>query len=112
VRLSIDDFGVGYSSLSQLRDLPFSELKVDRSFVNGIARDPSLQAILGACLAMARQLGLETVAEGVEEREDWEFLRGSGCQFAQGYFIARPMAGEQLEGWFESWQARRDELSS
>jgi EAL domain-containing protein (putative c-di-GMP-specific phosphodiesterase class I)/CheY-like chemotaxis protein len=110
VRLSIDDFGVGYSSLSQLRDLPFNELKVDRSFVDGIARDPSLQAILGACLAMARQLGLETVAEGVEEREDWDFLRRSGCELAQGYFIARPMAGEALPGWFESWQARRREL--
>jgi EAL domain-containing protein (putative c-di-GMP-specific phosphodiesterase class I)/DNA-binding NarL/FixJ family response regulator len=110
VRLSIDDFGVGYSSLSQLRDLPFSELKVDRSFVNGVARDAHLQAILGACLALARQLGLSTVAEGVEEREDWDFLRQSGCELAQGYFVARPMAVEDFESWMTKWQARREEL--
>lgn len=86
VRLSIDDFGIGYSSLAQLRDVPFDELKIDRSFVHRAARDPSLRAILEASLGLARQLGLTTVAEGIEEREDWDFLRASGCNMAQGYF--------------------------
>lgn len=86
VRLSIDDFGTGYSSLAQLRDVPFDELKIDRSFVHRAAQDSSLRVILEASLAMARQLGLKTVAEGIEERADWDLLRAAGCDMAQGYF--------------------------
>jgi EAL domain-containing protein (putative c-di-GMP-specific phosphodiesterase class I) len=112
VRLSIDDFGIGYSTLAQLRDVPFDELKIDRSFVHGSAQDPSLRAILEASLGLARQLGLTTVAEGIEEREDWDFLRASGCDLAQGYFVAKPMAGEDLIDWIGSWQERRPHLTS
>ena len=110
IGLSIDDFGTGHSSLAQLRDIPFTELKVDRSFVHGACTDPSLRAILEASLGMARQLGMRTVAEGVENREDWEFLRGCACDLAQGYFIARPMPAEQFSGWMEEWEMRRVEL--
>jgi EAL domain-containing protein (putative c-di-GMP-specific phosphodiesterase class I) len=96
IGLSIDDFGTGHSSLAQLRDVPFDELKIDRSFVHGAASNRSQRAILEASLAMARELGLKTVAEGVEDREDWEYLRKAGCDMVQGYFIAKPMPPENL----------------
>ncbi|MEO5343360.1 MAG: EAL domain-containing protein [Gammaproteobacteria bacterium SHHR-1] len=108
--LSIDDFGTGHSSLSQLRDLPFDQLKVDRSFVHGARHDPTKQAIYEASLRMGQQIGMEVVGEGVEDREDWDFLRNSGCHIAQGYFIARPMPAEQLIDWHRDWcQRLRDE---
>ncbi|MCC7487066.1 MAG: EAL domain-containing response regulator [Burkholderiales bacterium] len=110
VDLSIDDFGTGHSSLAQLRDLPFGELKVDRGFVHGAWRDASLRAIVEASLRMARELGMKTVAEGVEDRADWDFLRAAGCNAAQGYFIARPMAADALAGWMAQWAQRRGEL--
>ncbi|MBL0141122.1 MAG: EAL domain-containing response regulator [Betaproteobacteria bacterium] len=110
IGLSIDDFGMGHSSLAQLRDIPFTELKVDRSFVHGACRDASLRAIFEASLAMARQLGMRSVAEGVENREDWDFLRGCGCDLAQGYFIGVPMPGEELDRWMLGWGKRRAEL--
>lgn len=110
VRLSIDDFGTGYSCLAQLRDLPFDELKIDRGFVHRATRTPSLRAILDASLGLARELGLRTVAEGVEEREDWDLLRAAGCDMAQGYFIAKPMPVEQVDGWLAQWEAQRATL--
>lgn len=110
IGLSIDDFGTGHSSLAQLRDIPFDELKIDRSFVHGAHSDPSLRAIFAASLGMARQLGMKTVAEGVEDRADWNFLRAIGCDQAQGYFIARPMLATTLAKWMEEWEIRRHEL--
>lgn len=106
IGLSIDDFGTGHSSLAQLRDFPFDELKIDRSFTHGAADDPELRAIVEATLSMAAQLGMKSVAEGVEDRRDWDHLRASGCDVAQGYFIARPMPGESLPVWHEGWQER------
>ncbi len=107
VGLSIDDFGTGHSSLAQLRDIPFDELKVDQGFVHGAHRDASRRAILEASLGMARQLGIESVAEGVEDLDDWNFLRTTGCDVAQGYFIARPMAAASVPGWLAEWEIRR-----
>jgi EAL domain-containing protein (putative c-di-GMP-specific phosphodiesterase class I)/CheY-like chemotaxis protein len=105
-RLSIDDFGTGHSSLSQLRDLPFNELKIDRGFVHRAWGNDTLSAIFDASLHMAHQIGMEVVAEGVEDRDDWGFLRRSGCDLAQGYFIARPMPAAELPAWIESWKQR------
>ncbi len=105
-RLSIDDFGTGHSSLAQLRDIPFDELKIDRGFVHGAHSDVTLRAIFESNLYLARQLGIEVVAEGVEDQADWDFLRNAGCDLAQGYFIARPMPAAELPGWIESWRAR------
>jgi EAL domain-containing protein (putative c-di-GMP-specific phosphodiesterase class I)/DNA-binding NarL/FixJ family response regulator len=110
VTLSIDDFGTGHSSLAQLRDIPFDEMKLDRSFVDGVSKDASLRAIVEAILGMARQLGIKSVAEGVEDRADWDMLRRLGCDVAQGYFIARPMPGADLPGWRETWEVRRPAL--
>ncbi|MDP1652535.1 MAG: EAL domain-containing response regulator [Rhodocyclaceae bacterium] len=109
-RLSIDDFGTGHSSLTQLRDLPFDQLKIDRSFVHGVGEDETLRAIFKASLTLARQLNMEVVAEGVEDQADWDYLRRAGCDLAQGYFIARPMPAADLPGWIEIWEARRHEL--
>ncbi|MEN6542226.1 EAL domain-containing response regulator [Parvibaculum sp.] len=106
VGLSIDDFGTGYSSLAQLRDVPFTELKIDRSFIHGAAGDSSLQTIVEASLDIARQLEMKTVAEGVEDRADWEFLRSRKCDAAQGYFIGKPLPAADLMNWVGAWQAR------
>jgi len=111
IGLSIDDFGTGHSSLAQLRDIPFDELKVDRGFVHGACRDASLRAIFEASLGMARQLGMKTVAEGVEDQEDWDFLRAAGCDMAQGYFIAKPMPAADLAGWIAQWEAHYSKLA-
>lgn len=105
-RLSIDDFGTGNSSLAQLRDIPFDELKIDQSFVHRAWIDETLRAMYDASLGLARQLGMAVVAEGVEDRDDWDLLRRTGCDFAQGYFIARPMPAADLPGWIQTWETR------
>ena len=110
IGLSVDDFGTGHSSLSQLRDLPFEELKIDRTFVHGAWRDASLAAILTASIGMAHQLGMKSVAEGIEDRADWDFLRESGCDVGQGYLIGRPMTAGALTQWLEDWPYRCMEL--
>lgn len=109
--LSIDDFGTGHSSLASLRDLPFDELKVDRGFVHGCSGDASLQAIVEHSLRLARQLGLRSVAEGVEDREDWDYLAAAECSLAQGYFIGRPMPAEAFPSWVAEWETRRASLT-
>lgn len=105
-RLSIDDFGTGHSSLTQLRDMPFDELKIDRGFVHGAAINDKKRAIFDASLSLSRQLGISTVAEGVEDRDDWQFLADRNCDFAQGYFIGKPMRGTELTAWLETWSER------
>jgi EAL domain-containing protein (putative c-di-GMP-specific phosphodiesterase class I)/CheY-like chemotaxis protein len=111
IGLSIDDFGTGHSSLAQLHDLPFNQLKIDRRFVRGASRDGASRAIFVASFRMSEQLCMDTVAEGVEDADDWRFLRSVGCGLAQGYFIGRPMPPEALPAWLESWEARRPELT-
>jgi EAL domain-containing protein (putative c-di-GMP-specific phosphodiesterase class I) len=112
-RLSIDDFGTGHSSLAQLRDIPFDELKIDQGFVHRAWTDETLRAIYDASLSLARQLNMEVVAEGVEDRNDWELLRRTGCDLAQGAFISRPMLPADVPVWMETWGERvRNELSA
>lgn len=111
IGLSIDDFGTGHSSLAQLRDIPFDELKMDKGFVHAAWRQPALKAIIEASYNMAHQLGISTVGEGVEDREDWDFLREIGCDLAQGYFIARPMPGADIPAWIENWKERYTSLA-
>jgi EAL domain-containing protein (putative c-di-GMP-specific phosphodiesterase class I) len=110
-RLSIDDFGTGHSSLAQLRDIPFDELKIDQGFVHRASVDETLRAIYDASLSLARQLNMEVVAEGVQDREDWDLLRRTGCDLAQGTFVSRPLLPEEIPGWIELWRERvRTEL--
>jgi EAL domain-containing protein (putative c-di-GMP-specific phosphodiesterase class I) len=101
--IAIDDYGTGYASLAQLCQIPFSELKVDRTFVHGAADRPTLRALLSSCLELARQLKLESVAEGVEQAADLATLRQLGCDAVQGYLIARPMPADALGAWVEKW---------
>jgi predicted signal transduction protein with EAL and GGDEF domain len=96
IRLSVDDFGTGYSALSYLQRFPFDTLKIDRSFVQGIEHDPASAALVRAILAMAKALGLDTVAEGVESKEQARFLAGYGCRYAQGYLFSPPLSAEQV----------------
>jgi EAL domain-containing protein (putative c-di-GMP-specific phosphodiesterase class I)/FixJ family two-component response regulator len=104
--LAIDDFGTGHSSLAQLRDLPFNELKVDRSFVRGASKDPTSYAICSASLRMAHQLRMKVVAEGIEDQEDWDFLAHLGCDIGQGYFMARPMPAAAVPDWIVAWRKK------
>ena len=105
-RLSIDDFGTGHSSLAQLRDISFDELKIDRSFVHGAWRDETARAIYDASLGLGKELGIAVVAEGIEDLDDWNLVRRTKCDLAQGYYIARPMPAADLAGWIELWNAR------
>jgi EAL domain-containing protein (putative c-di-GMP-specific phosphodiesterase class I) len=105
VRLSVDDFGTGYSSLSYLQQLPVVELKIDKFFVQDMVRDPSAEAIVRSVLDLASNLGLEAVAEGVEDEATWQHLRRLGCAFAQGYHLARPMAPRDVLPWSERYLA-------
>ncbi|MBI3504683.1 MAG: EAL domain-containing protein [Proteobacteria bacterium] len=101
--LSIDDFGTGQSGLSKLHRLPFNELKIDRQFVHGCSHSNSARSVVEASLALARSLRMTAVAEGIQQRPDWDLLAGLGCEVMQGYFIARPMTEEGLAAWAAHW---------
>ncbi|MES2317196.1 MAG: EAL domain-containing response regulator [Pseudomonadota bacterium] len=101
--LAIDDYGTGRSNLQLLARVPFTELKIDRSFVDGASRRRALGTVLSSCLGLARSLDRESCAVGVETRQDWDFLQGLGCTYAQGYHIARPMRAEAFPGWLKDW---------
>jgi len=99
IRLSIDDFGTGYSSLAYLKRLPVSELKIDKSFVMGLARDRDDAAIVRSTIDMAHHMGLTVTAEGVEHASVLDLLRQLGCDMAQGYHISPPLPVEEFERW-------------
>jgi len=101
--LSIDDFGTGNSSLAQLKNIPFTELKVDRAFVNGAAQNESALAILEASISLARKLDMVVVAEGVETREDWDLVEELGVDYVQGFYCAKPMTNEDLLEFMSAW---------
>lgn len=103
--LSIDDFGSGYSSMQQLARLPFSEIKVDRSFVLSMNESSESKKIVDSIVSLGQSLGLTTVAEGVETLESLHLLRGLGCDLAQGYYFARPMDGAAAVQWLAAHDA-------
>jgi len=105
-RLSIDDFGTGQSGLLTLQKLPFSELKIDRSFVNGCSASSTQRSVVEASLTLARNLKMTAVAEGIQQRPDWDLLDELGCDAMQGFFIARPLSEEGLEAWTAQWSLR------
>lgn len=103
--IAIDDYGMGYSSLAQLKNLPVTELKVDRSFVEGASGDEALAEILGSSATLGRSLGLAVVAQGVETDEVLALLTALGCDEAQGYLVARPMPPSEFLAWKSRWDA-------
>tara|TARA_R100001079_G_scaffold70348_1_gene37100 strand:- start:175 stop:588 length:414 start_codon:yes stop_codon:yes gene_type:complete len=111
VTLSVDDFGTGYSSLSQLRKLPVQELKIDKSFVLRLDTEPQDQLIVRSTIDMAHGLGLKVVAEGIENLEAWRLLQHWGCNLAQGFYLSRPVAPEDLPETARALADRREELT-
>jgi len=103
--LSIDDFGTGYSSLAYLKKLPVNELKIDQSFVMSMERDLQDTKIVRSTIELAHNLGLSVVAEGVESAKCWKLLKELDCDELQGYFIAKPMPGEEFVAWVNNWEA-------
>jgi len=106
IRFSIDDFGTGYSSLAYLQRLPVEEIKIDRSFVGHMIEETGSTAIVRATIELGGSLGLDVVAEGVEDEPTWQALKRMGCSAAQGYFIGRPMPVGELAGWMRNWSER------
>jgi EAL domain-containing protein (putative c-di-GMP-specific phosphodiesterase class I) len=101
VRIAIDDFGTGYSSLAYLKDLPVDQLKIDKSFVLNMLCDPNDAIIVKSVIDLGHNLGLKTVAEGIEDLDTWQQLTNLGCDSAQGYFLAKPLPAADLETWFQ-----------
>ncbi|PHV05755.1 GGDEF domain-containing protein [Janthinobacterium sp. BJB412] len=105
VDLSIDDFGTGYSSLAYLKRLPVNELKIDKSFVLNMENDAGDAMIVRSTIDLGHNMGLRVVAEGIESEAVWRLLAAMGCDQGQGYFMSRPMPGEQLQAWLAQWRA-------
>jgi diguanylate cyclase (GGDEF)-like protein len=99
IKISIDDFGTGYSSLIQLKNLPVSELKIDKSFVLALLDEPANQVIVRSSIELAHNLGMQVVAEGVEDEATLRWLRRNACDLVQGYHISRPQAADKLQQW-------------
>jgi len=99
IALSIDDFGTGFSSMEQLKRIPFTEMKIDRAFVNGAVNDPAALAILESSVDLAKKLDMSVVAEGVENQDDWDLVARLGVDLVQGYFVAKPMPAEEFGDW-------------
>jgi EAL domain-containing protein (putative c-di-GMP-specific phosphodiesterase class I) len=102
VSVVVDDFGTGYSSLSYLRTFPLDGVKIDQSFVRGITTNAIDRQIVESVIGLARAIGLGTVAEGVETQEQFDLLKGMGCDIAQGYLIAKPLVLDDLMKFIRS----------
>ncbi len=107
-KLSIDDFGTGYSSLSQLHRVPFTELKIDRTFVSGMLKSTESKAIVDTCILLGHNLKMEVIAEGVEDQETLNLLQNMGCDNAQGYVISKPLPIAQFEKWINDFHRNID----
>ncbi len=103
VGLAVDDFGTGYSSLTYLKRFPIDELKIDRSFINGLGSDSGDSAIVGSCIDLAHAVGIRAVAEGVETSSQVQMLKAMGCDLAQGYHFARPLPAPLLKEWLDAY---------
>jgi diguanylate cyclase (GGDEF)-like protein len=99
IKLAIDDYGSGQASLAYVKNLPVHELKIDREFIAGVATTPKNAAIVRSTVLLCQELGLAVVAEGAEDAPDMEWLKQNGCDFVQGYGVAKPMPGAEFEGW-------------
>jgi len=105
IKLSIDDFGTGHASLSRLTNMPVSQIKIDQSFVTPMRYSPNCQLVVAAAIALGHMLGLEVVAEGIEDIATLAMIREMGCDKAQGYVISRPLPEAELLSWLEGRRA-------
>lgn len=112
VGVSIDDFGTGYATISRLAKLPFDELKLDRSLVTEVHQSERMQTILKSTIALAKDLRIKVVAEGVETIAEWTVLDDLECDAAQGFYVAMPMPADQMQGWVSTWAKQRDKVLS
>jgi EAL domain-containing protein (putative c-di-GMP-specific phosphodiesterase class I) len=113
IRLSLDDFGTGFSSMTHLRTLPIDQLKVDRQFVGTMVTTEPDAVIVRAAIELGHNLGLSVVAEGVEDPDTLARVMGAGCSLAQGYYLARPMPPDEVLAWIEPrFPAKPDRLAS
>ena len=101
IDLSIDDFGTGYSSLSYLHRLPINNLKIDRSFISSLGQQQDSQDIIQTIIKLARQLGMTTIAEGIESTEQLNKLKVWQCDKAQGFLLSKPLTSKEAENWLE-----------
>lgn len=106
--LSIDDFGTGFSSMVQLVRLPFSEIKIDKSFVMDSGHSPESRAVIRSVVDLGRSLGLLSTAEGVEDQATLDYLQSLGCDLAQGYFISRPLSDTDVVAWYGKREKQRE----
>ncbi len=111
-RLSIDDFGTGYSSITQLSRIPFSELKIDRSFIKHAPLNSQARRILESSVELGHHLDMNVVAEGVETQEQWDLVQQARCDECQGFFIARPLPAGSTPAWLQRWHSLRSSLLS
>ena len=117
IAIALDDFGKGYSSLTYLKQIPASELKVDRQFIATLHSDPADQQIVKSVVDLAHALNMQVIAEGVDCVENWDIVTNLGCDGAQGFFISRPLRGQRVLGWLNAsaneapWAAVRKSAS-
>lgn len=107
IHLSIDDFGTGYSSIQMLHRGPFDELKIDRTFICGVVNDQGADLIVETTINFSKKMKMSVVAEGVETQEVWDYLVKNGCEKAQGYFISRPVAADEIPNWLIEWELKQ-----
>jgi EAL domain-containing protein (putative c-di-GMP-specific phosphodiesterase class I) len=104
-KLSIDDFGTGYAMMQQLKVIPATELKIDRSFIFDMHRDERDRVIVQKTIEMGHELGIHVIAEGVETKEQLDFLHLKGCDSAQGYFFSRPLPANEMVTWLHQYRS-------
>ena len=107
VKIALDDFGTGYASLTHLQRYPVSYIKIDRSFVADLNRGDGYAAIARAITSLAHSLGMEVIAEGIETQAQYQCLLEMGCDYAQGYLLAKPMLVEQIDTYLLQYEANR-----
>ena len=108
IEIAVDDFGTGYSSLAYLKLLPLSKLKIDKSFIMDMIKDDNDAMIVRSTIDFAHNLGMQVIAEGIEEKEILELLSILGCKLGQGYFISRPISENDFEKWIVKQNKRID----
>ena len=97
IRISLDDFGTGFSSLSYLKTLPINTLKIDKSFIDTVLSDSATRVITESIVDMVKMLGFESIAEGVEDEQQYKYLHAIGCDVIQGYFLGKPLPASEME---------------